>query len=44
MSHLAQTLMVRSASGLGNREADLTKAVKKAVAEVDPDQPVTGIS
>jgi putative ABC transport system permease protein len=43
MAHLAQNLMVRSAPGLGNRAAGLTAAVKKAVAEVDPDQPVTGI-
>jgi putative ABC transport system permease protein len=43
MSHLAQTLMVRSAASLGNRAAGLTAAVKKAVAEVDPDQPVTGL-
>ena len=35
--------MVRSASSLGNREAGLAAAVKKAVAELDPDQPVTGI-
>ena len=43
MAHLAQNLVVRSAAGLGNRAAGLTDAVKKAVAEVDPDQPVTGI-
>lgn len=43
MAHLAQTLVVRSASSLGNREAGLAAAVKKAVAELDPDQPVTGI-
>jgi putative ABC transport system permease protein len=43
MAHLAQTLVVRSASSLESRAAGLTAAVKKAVAEVDPDQPVTGI-
>jgi predicted permease len=43
MAHLAQTLMVRSAASLGNHAAGLTAAVKKAVAEVDPDQPVTGL-
>jgi putative ABC transport system permease protein len=43
MAHLAQTLVVRSASSLGKREAGLAAAVKKAVAELDPDQPVTGI-
>jgi putative ABC transport system permease protein len=43
MAHLAQTLMVRSASGLGGRAAGLAAAVQKAVAELDPDQPVTGI-
>jgi putative ABC transport system permease protein len=44
MAHLAQNLMVRSASSLGSRAAGLTAAVKKAVAEVDPDQPVSGIT
>jgi putative ABC transport system permease protein len=43
MAQLAQTLVVRSASSLESRAAGLTAAVKKAVAEVDPDQPVTGI-
>ncbi len=43
MSHLAQTLMVRFAGNLANRAAGLTAAVTKAAAEVDPDQPVTGI-
>jgi putative ABC transport system permease protein len=43
MAHLAQTVMVRSASGLGGRAAGLAAAVQKAVAELDPDQPVTGI-
>ncbi|HTT65822.1 MAG TPA: ABC transporter permease [Bryobacteraceae bacterium] len=43
MSHLAQIVMVRYASGLGSRAGALSVAVKKAVAAVDPDQPVTGI-
>jgi len=43
LAHLAQNLVVRSAAGLGNRAAGLTEAVKKAVTEVDPNQPVTGI-
>jgi predicted permease len=43
MAHLAQTVVVRSASGWGSGAAGLIAAVKKAVAEVDPDQPVTGI-
>jgi predicted permease len=43
MAHLAQVLVVRSASNLGSGETGLTAAVKKAVAELDPDQPVTGI-
>ncbi|MGO4881477.1 MAG: ADOP family duplicated permease [Bryobacteraceae bacterium] len=42
-SHLAQNLMVRSASNLQTSAAGLTAAVKKAVAEIDPDQPVSGI-
>jgi putative ABC transport system permease protein len=43
MAHLAQTLVVCSTSNLGSRESSLTAAVKKAVAEVDPDQPVSSI-
>jgi len=43
LSHLAQTLMVRSAGSLASRAAGLTARVKKAVAELDPDQPVTRI-
>jgi predicted permease len=43
MAHLAQHLMVRSASSLGPQAASLAAAVKKAVAEVDADQPVTQI-
>jgi putative ABC transport system permease protein len=42
-AHLAQVVVVRSTAGLGSRVAGLAAAVKKAVAEVDPDQPVTGI-
>ena len=34
--------MVRSASNLATSAAGLTAAVKKAVAEIDPDQPVSG--
>jgi putative ABC transport system permease protein len=40
---LAQTLVVRSALSLGPRAAGLVAAVKKAVAELDPEQPVTEI-
>ena len=43
MSHLAQTLVVRSANSLGNRAAGLAVAAKNRVADLDPDQPVTGI-
>ncbi|HXM41870.1 MAG TPA: ABC transporter permease [Bryobacteraceae bacterium] len=43
MTILAQTLVVRSASGLGPHAAGLVAAVKKAVAELEPDQPVFGI-
>ena len=42
-THLAQTLMVRSASSLGNRGTGLATAVKNAAAEIDPEQPVTEI-
>jgi putative ABC transport system permease protein len=42
-SHLSQTLMVRSASNLDKQATSLAAAVKKAVAELNPDQPVTGI-
>jgi predicted permease len=42
-SHLSQTLMVRSASSLDNQAAGLAAAVKKAVVELNPDQPVTGV-
>ena len=42
-THLSQTLMVRSTSSLENRATGLAAAVKKAVVELNPDQPVTGI-
>lgn len=42
-THLAQTLMVRSASRLRNRGTGLVTAVKKAAAKIDPEQPVTEI-
>lgn len=41
--HLAQSLMVRTAPGLAVRTAELESAVKRAVAELDPDQPVTDV-
>lgn len=42
-THLAQTLMVRTASSLGHGATGLAMAVKKAAAEIDPEQPVTEI-
>jgi ABC-type antimicrobial peptide transport system permease subunit len=40
MSHLAQTVMIRSASDV---EGGLVTAAKKAVAEIDPEQPITDV-
>jgi putative ABC transport system permease protein len=40
---LDQMLMVRIASGSGSHQTDLASAVKKVVADLDPDQPVTDI-
>ena len=40
-AHLDQSLVVRTAPGLSGRQADLATAAKKAVTELDPDQPVT---
>jgi putative ABC transport system permease protein len=41
--HLRQNLIVRTASGVGSHEAELTKSIRKAVTELDPDQPLAGI-
>ncbi len=42
-THLAQTLMVRTASSFGHGGTGLAMAVKNAAAEIDPEQPVTEI-
>jgi len=43
MSHLAQTVMIRSASPLGDGGSGLVRAAKRAVAEIDPEQPMTDV-
>jgi len=40
---LNQTLMVRTSSGLTSQDAGLASAVKRVVAELDPDLPVTDV-
>jgi len=42
-AHLHQGLMLRTPPGLVNGGAGLITAVKKAVAEIDPDEPVTHV-
>lgn len=42
-THLAQTLTVRTAFSSGHGGTGLAAAVKKAAAEIDPEQPVTEI-
>jgi predicted permease len=42
--HLYGTLVIRTASDVRAREADLTASVKQVVRELDADQPVTDIS
>jgi len=43
VTHLRGDLVIRTDSGLRGRLPDLLAGVKKAVAELDPDQPVTHI-
>jgi len=43
IAHLRQDVVLRSATGLGGLQTDLASAVKKAVAELDPEQPVTNV-
>ncbi len=40
--HLHHYVVIRKASGLGSRGDDLASEVKKAIAGIDPDLPVTG--
>jgi predicted permease len=42
VTHLRSDLVIRAAN-MQSQEAGLVKAVKKAVAEIDPDQPITGV-
>jgi putative ABC transport system permease protein len=41
MAHIRQDLVIRTASGLAGREGELAASIKKIVADLDPDQPVT---
>jgi putative ABC transport system permease protein len=43
VTHLRSDVVIRTASSLGPQEAALAKAVKKVVAQIDPNQPVTGV-
>ena len=42
-SRLHETLVIRTSSGLTGNQPELAASVKKAVAELDPDQPVTDV-
>ena len=42
--HLGGTLVIRTVSDVHAREADIIAAAKQMVKQMDPDQPVTGIS
>jgi predicted permease len=41
--HLCHYVVIRKASGLGSRGNELAGDVKKAIAGIDPDLPVTGV-
>ena len=41
--HLMGTIVIRTTSDLSAHEADLTRTVKRIVAHLDPDQPVTDV-
>ena len=41
--HLGKFLVLRTVSGFGGAETQLTSAVKKVVEEIDPDQPITSV-
>ena len=43
VAHLRQAVVLRTAPGFTSLQADLASSVKKAVAELDPDQPVTNV-
>jgi putative ABC transport system permease protein len=43
LAHLRQDVLLRSATDLGGVQSDLAAAVKKAVSELDPEQPVTNV-
>ena len=42
--HLAATLVIRTVSDVHAHETDIIAAAKQMVKQIDPDQPVTGIS
>src|SRR5580704_6086029 len=44
LTHLQGTLLIRTSGDLHAREADLIAGVKKIVAGIDPDEPVTRIA
>jgi putative ABC transport system permease protein len=43
IAHLSQNLLLRMAPGSMGREGDLASAVKRAVAEIDPERTVTDV-
>jgi putative ABC transport system permease protein len=43
LAHLHQGVVLRLATGFSGTQADLASALKKAVAELDPEQPVTNV-
>ena len=43
IGHTTQNLVVRTASDIKAREADLSAAIRKSVAELDPNQPVESV-
>ncbi len=43
MAHIREDLVIRTASPLAGREGELAASIKKIVADLDPDQPVTEI-
>jgi predicted permease len=43
LAHLRQDVVLRSATDLGGVLSDLAAAVKKAVSELDPEQPITNV-
>jgi putative ABC transport system permease protein len=44
MDHLDQNLVIRTARNISGHEADLGVALKKAIADLDPDIPITDVT